>query len=68
MIIKVLWIIMWCIIIFTFGFFTGYVTLRSKIYGAMTKALDNVSVKENGADYVRGVIHACKKIDEAIKK
>lgn len=68
MIIKVLWVIVWCIIIFALGFYTGHSKMCCKVYNAMIEALNSVSVEKNGADYVRGVIYACEKVDEIIVK
>lgn len=68
MIIKILWIIMVSIIIFAFGFNTGRTKLGIEIYDAMCDTLDSVSVKENGADYVKGVLYACEEVEKAIQK
>lgn len=61
MIIKVLFAIMICIMIFAYGFCTGCDALCSKIYDAMIEALNSVSAEKDGHDYVRGVIDATKK-------
>lgn len=66
MFIRVLFAIMICIVIFASGFYTGYNILCSKIYDAMIEALHSVSVEKDGADYVLGVMHVCKKVDEVI--
>lgn len=68
MIVKVLWVIMWCIIIFALGFFTGCSAIRNKVYEAMHGALNSISVKDNGVDYVRGVLYICDKIDYGLNE
>ena len=68
MVVKILLIIMAFIIVFASGFSIGCMRLSTKIYDAMYNAIDNVSVEENGADYVRGVLYACEKVDEVMTK
>lgn len=68
MIIKALFAIMICIVIFVFGFCTGCATICSKVYDKMIEALNSVTVEKDGVDYVKGVIYATTKVDEIMTK
>lgn len=68
MIIKVLFAIMICIVIFAFGFCTGRATICSKVYDKMIEALNSVTVEKDGVDCVKGVIYATMKVDEIMTK